>query len=120
MSKLYDEFIKLKEKDSSKYYLFRCGMFYIFLDSDAKYISGITMLKLGRLNEDISKCGFPKNSLEKYLDIFKNLGVDVEVIENKEDKKKEDVIKRVKKIQLESITPVEAYQLLKELKEYYE
>ena len=120
MSKLYDKYVELKRKDSDKYYLFRSGIFYIFLDSDAKKISSITTLSLGRLNDSVVKCGFPKNSLDKYLDIFKNLGVDVEVIESEKDSKKVDVIRKVKKIQLESITPMEAYELLRELKIYYE
>lgn len=30
MSKLYNEYLKLKEKDNNKLYLFKSGKFYIF------------------------------------------------------------------------------------------
>ena len=87
MSNLYDKYIELKNIDSNKYYLFRSGVFYIFLDKDAEKISSIIKLKLSSLNEDVVKCGFPKNSLDKYLDIFKNLDMDVEVIDDNESNK---------------------------------
>lgn len=87
MSNLYDKYIELKNIDSNKYYLFRSGVFYIFLDKDAEKISNIIKLKLSSLNEDVVKCGFPKNSLDKYLDIFKNLDMDVEVIDDNESNK---------------------------------
>lgn len=80
MSKLYMEYLKRKKEDNHKYYLFKTGLFYIFLDEDAKEISKITLLKLINLNKDIVKCGFPENSLDKYLIIFKNLGLDVEIV----------------------------------------
>ena len=35
MSKIYDKYVELKNKDSNKIYLFLCGNFYIVLDSDA-------------------------------------------------------------------------------------
>ena len=65
MSRLYDVYLKEKEKNNDLYYLFECGKFYIFLDNDAKKISSITTLKLTNLNKDIVKCGFPINSLDK-------------------------------------------------------
>ena len=120
MSKLYDRYLRLKEVDSSKYYLFRSGLFYIFIDSDASKISSITTLKLSKLNDNIYKCGFPKNSLDKYLDIFKNLGIVVEVIERVDDIKNEDVIRKIRSIDIDSISYEDAYMLLRELKEYYE
>ena len=52
MSKLYLEYLKRKRIDESKYYLFKSGLFYIFLDEDARNISKITPLKaLNILNE---------------------------------------------------------------------
>lgn len=36
MSKMYDVYLKEKEKDKELCYLFECGKFYIFLDEDAK------------------------------------------------------------------------------------
>lgn len=43
------------------------GAFYVFLDEDAKEISKQISLKLTKLNDDIVKCGFSINSLEKYI-----------------------------------------------------
>ena len=50
MSKLYSEYIKRKKIDDSKYYLFKSGVFYIFLSDDAKNISNITSLSITNLN----------------------------------------------------------------------
>ena len=79
MSKLYNEYIRKKKEDNNKYYLFKSGMFYIFLDEDAKQINKINPLNITNLNNDIVKCGFPSNSLDKYLNIFSNLGLDMEL-----------------------------------------
>lgn len=51
LSKLYNKYLELKNINSSKYYLFSAGVFYIFLDNDAKVISNITKLKLSKLND---------------------------------------------------------------------
>ena len=76
MSKLYLEYKRKKDENKDKYYLFKSGLFYIFIDEDAKYISKITLLKLTNLSNDIVKCGFPKNSLDKYIDLFNKLDLD--------------------------------------------
>ncbi|MCI9063867.1 MAG: hypothetical protein HFJ17_04625 [Clostridia bacterium] len=80
MSKLYNQYIMLKINNPSKYFLFKSGMFYIFLDEDAKLMSKVLNLKLSALNADIVKCGFPHNSLEKYLNILNTLNYDVEIV----------------------------------------
>ena len=36
MSKLYKNYISLKIQDSSKFYLFKVGIFYIFIDKTKK------------------------------------------------------------------------------------
>ena len=41
VSKIYMEYLKRKKIDSDKYYLFKSGLFYIFIDEDAKYISSV-------------------------------------------------------------------------------
>lgn len=82
MSKLYEKYLSLKKENNSKYYLFKSGIFYIFLDDDAKKISHILNLKLGNLNENILKCGFPVNSFQKYMSLLKNANCNVEIIEN--------------------------------------
>ena len=114
------EYIKRKKCDNSKYYLFKSGIFYIFIDEDAKSISKITHLKLTNLNKDILKCGFPKNSLDKYMVIFNNLGLDIVIINDlciSTDKSVSDkIVNEIKNIDIENITPVRALYLLDYLK----
>ena len=71
MSKLYQTYVALKVQDSTQLYLFKSGIFYIFLDDDAKLISSLFNLKLTNLNSAIMKCGFPTSQLEKYSNLFK-------------------------------------------------
>lgn len=82
MSKLFNKYVQLKKQDSSKIYLFKSGIFYLFIDDDAIKMSTYLNLKLTKLNENIFKCGFPTNSLTKYLDIFKNFNLNISIIDN--------------------------------------
>ncbi len=82
--KLYYKYKLLKLQNNSKKYLFKSGNFYVFLDEDAIEISKVTVLKLTSFG-NIVKCGFPVSSLDKYLKILKNIGLDVVVIERCED-----------------------------------
>lgn len=82
MSKMYKRYVELKKENSSKIYLFKSGIFYIFLDDDAKKMSAVLNLRLTSLNADVLKCGFPVNNLEKYLALLKNSGYDVNLVEN--------------------------------------
>lgn len=121
MSKLYLEYLKRKREDNSKYYLFKSGLFYIFLDEDAKNISKITPLNITNLNNDIVKCGFPINSLEKYLDVFNNLDINVEVIEEIKEKDTEEInkkiINKIRNLKIDTLTPLRALNILNELKD---
>lgn len=118
MSKLYLEYLKRKKNDNNKYYLFKSGLFYIFLDEDAKAINKITPLNITNLNNDIVKCGFPSNSLDKYLEIFKNLGLNIEIVNEleKEDNNYIKIINKIKKINIDNTTPLKALVILNELK----
>ena len=116
MSRLYNKYIELKKEDSNKYYLFRSGNFYIFLSDDAKRISDITMLKCSNFAKDVIKCGFPCNSLDKYLNLFKNLNIDVFVIESDIDNK-EIIINKIKNVDIDNTSPIKALNILSELKE---
>lgn len=82
MSKLYKRYLQLKAIDSSKIYLFKSGIFYIFLDADAKKMSNILNLKLTNLNDEIVKCGFPVNTLTKYLNCIIPLGYNISIIDS--------------------------------------
>ncbi|MGN1326654.1 MAG: hypothetical protein ACI4VQ_00995 [Clostridia bacterium] len=68
MSKLFKSYVALKVKDCSKFYLFKSGIFYIFLDDDARTMAPLLNLKLGNLTPTVVKCGFPISSLDKYLE----------------------------------------------------
>ena len=122
MSKLYLEYKKRKDKNKDKYYLFKSGLFYIFIDEDAKKINKITPLNITNLNNDIVKCGFPSNSLDKYLNIFKNLGLDVEIVNNVDNNYENrdistKIIKRIKNLNIDALTPVKALNILNEFKD---
>ena len=80
MSKLYKKYVALKIQDDSALYLFKTGIFYIFLDEDAKLMSNILGLKLTNLNENVLKCGFPIQNIDKYLRIIKNSNYTVEIL----------------------------------------
>lgn len=84
MSKLYDTYISLKaNKQNTKdtLYLFKSGIFFICLDADAKKASEILKLKLTNLNENVVKCGFPINSLNKYSNLLKLSNYKFEIID---------------------------------------
>lgn len=83
MSKIYDKYKILKTSNnynSNTLYLFKAGLFFIFIDEDAKIVSNLLNLKLGNLNDTIVKCGFPCNSLQKYLTLLKNTPYNVEIV----------------------------------------
>lgn len=82
MSKLYEKYKFLKSQNPSKLYLFKSGIFYIFLDEDAKIISSKLNLKLTNLNENVLKCGFPVKNINKYLELFKEHNLNIEVLDS--------------------------------------
>ncbi len=120
MSKLYNQYLELKSKNKDIFYLFRCGNFYIFIGDDAKDISEKVVLKLTPFTKDIMKCGFPLSSLQDYMRVFANLGLNVEVIEKKEmslEEKQNKVWKILQKLDLEKLTPLNAFEELLKIKE---
>lgn len=118
MSKLYTKYLEKKNINKNKYYLFECGMFYIFIDDDAYKISKYVPFKITKLNENIVKCGFPKNSIDKYMGIFENLELDVEIINNNDrDVINDKIIKMIKDIDIDNISPLKAIEILYKFKE---
>ncbi len=118
MSKLYMKYLEKKNIDKNKYYLFECGMFYIFIDDDAYKISKYVPFKITKLNENIVKCGFPKNSIDKYMEIFENLELDVEIVNNNDrDVINDKIIKMIKDIDIDNISPLKAIEILYKFKE---
>ena len=119
MSKIYNEYLRLKESNSDKLYLFKSGNFYIFVGEDCDFINNYIVLKKTKFSNESEKCGFPINSLEQYLRVFSNHKLYIEIIENipiKNDKN-ENVTDIINKIDINNITPVEALIILNRIKE---
>lgn len=87
MSKLYQKYEKLKENNEDLIYLFLYGNFYIALDSDAIILNELFGMKLTKFSNLCDKCGFPKNSLEKYVNMFEEKNIKYRLIENDLDDK---------------------------------
>ena len=106
MSKLYQKYEKLKENNEDLIYLFLCGNFYIALDSDAIILNELFGMKLTKFSNLCDKCGFPKNSLEKYVNMFEEKNIKYRLIENDlNDKDKLDKIyNMLKDINIENLS----------------
>lgn len=114
MSKLYQTYVALKVQDSSQLYLFKSGIFYIFIDEDAKLISSLFNLKLTNLNSMIVKCGFPTSQLEKYTNLFKLANLSFKIIDSSNKSiysPKCLILDDQLKLFLEKISSVKAYDL---------
>lgn len=81
MSKLYSKYLSLKKENDSTIYLFKSGIFYLFIEDDAKTMSPLLQLKLSNLSPTVFKCGFPVTSLEKYLPLLEKIGKKVEIVD---------------------------------------
>ena len=106
MSKLYQKYEKLKENIEDLIYLFLCGNFYIALDSDAIILNELFGMKLTKFSNICDKCGFPKNSLEKYINMCEEKNIKYRLIENDlNDKDKLDkMYNMLKDINIENLS----------------
>ena len=118
----------MKSNDSSYLYLFKSWVFYIFLDEDAKIISNLLHLKLTNLNSEIQKCGFPANSLEKYLALLKLIPYEVKIIDNTDsvsytpkqfsiNKEILDFLSDISILNVETLSVSQAFNFLSSIKE---
>lgn len=121
MSKLYNKYLELKESNNNSFYLFKAGMFYIFLDDDAKVISQKLNLKLTNFNDTILKCGFPVQSLTKYTDVLKENNIDYKIIDGEiitskkqyiENQNIQNYLEQIKKTDINKLTPIKAFELI--------
>ena len=126
-SKLYTNYVSLKIKSPYKKYLFKSGIFYIFIDDDAKELHKLLNLKLGHLNSNIVKCGFPVNSLDKYMKLLTQYGYAVEIVDfstnslfNYEEylfkTKIHNFIDKISSLETNKLSISQAYDFLEELK----
>jgi DNA mismatch repair ATPase MutS len=114
MSKIINEYEKLKRKDNNKLYLFKVGKFYIFIGDDVKYINNYMVLKPTKFTNNYDKCGFPIDRIENYKKVFNNLKLNIEIIDEIKDIK--DILNN---IDVNSLSKEDAINIIKELKEYY-
>lgn len=124
MSKLYNKYLELKSKDNSSYYLFKSGMFYIFLDEDAKFVSQKLNLKLTNFNDTILKCGFPTNSITKYTSLLDDNKINYKIIDDAvivhksqyiENQNIQNYLEQIKKLDINKITPLKALEIISNL-----
>lgn len=85
MSKLYQKYLSLKANNNTNLYLFKSGIFYIFLDEDAQLMSPILNLKLTNFTPTVLKCGFPTSTLDKYLQKMKSTSYEIQIIDSIEN-----------------------------------
>ena len=122
MSKLKDKYFECKKDDKEKVYLFDSGIFYLFLGEDAIKMSDIFNLKLTLFTSDLYKCGFPKTSLNKYKEMFKEKNLEIEIVEKDKpttytDEFYQTIVDKIKSIDLNNITPLDSMKLLKDIQD---
>ncbi len=118
MSKLFNQYKSLKEKDNEKVYLFKSGIFYIAIDEDAQFLSNTIGFKLTNLNETTKKCGFPVSRIDYYKKIFDIGNINYELIEKSQvnvDLKNNDLnklITNLSNLDFDNITYKQAFEIL--------
>ena len=128
MSKLYKRYLDLKGADANQLYLFKSGIFFIFLDSDAKLASNELELKLTKLNDTIVKCGFPISSFQKYSGILEERGFNFKVIDESlntvtsisnylNNTNIVTYISKIKALDINKTSPIQAFNILSDFKE---
>lgn len=128
MSKLYNNYLELKKEENSYIYLFKSGIFYIALQEDAKVLSQKFGLKLTNLNDTIIKCGFPSNSIEKYISLFTNNNIKFKIIDSKintsfspteykQDTKTKELLNLINNTNPDLLSIKEAYSFIENIKD---
>lgn len=124
MSKLLNNYNELKKKDASIIYLFRVGIFYNILNEDAKLLNQELGLKITNLSPEIIKCGFPINSLNKYIEKLNKKQLKYKIIDTAPKELNIDsyykIINKIRKIDIDHINGVQALNILSELKKEVE
>lgn len=118
LSKIYQIF---KKQDEDTVYMFKLGIFYIFLDTDAIKIGNLLNLKITQLNNEIVKCGFPVSAYDKYSNLLKLNNVKFNVIDNINDVTDNTNFKKflskIRKVDVNHLSVSEAYKFIEDIKE---
>ena len=94
MSKLYEQYLKLKIENQNTIYLFKSGLFYIVLEDDALKLSEELKLKLTNFGNLTLKCGFPESRLKYYLEKLKELNLDYILVQSEQNKNTNDIAEK--------------------------
>ena len=122
MSKLFNEYEKLKDKNKEQLYLFKSGIFFISLNEDAEKLSKLFDFKITNLNDTVVKCGFPAKRLEYYTNLLNACSVKFQVIDsncsNKENNTNNSkIIETLNNLDMDKLSLQEAFNILKKIKE---
>ncbi len=126
MSKLYECYLDLKANEANSdntLYIFKSGIFFIFLDNDAQIASKLLNLKITFLTEDVIKCGFPINALKKYTNILKRTSYSFKIVDNIKnlsysikdyelDQDTKELLSKIASIETNSLSVKEAYDFI--------
>ena len=121
MSKLLKQYEEFKKQDPNTIYLFRIGIFYNILNSDAKVINEKLGLKITDLGPNISKCGFPISQLDKYVELLKKNDLKYKIIDNLPNQNTNDylnnieikkIINKILDIDFDNITFQQSFNML--------
>lgn len=128
MSKLLAMYTNLKKQNSEILYLFKSGIFYLAIDKDAICLSKLLGLKLTSLNNNTLKCGFPCNSLDKYIKLLQTTNLNIKIIdtekdtsyylkEYKQEKLVTELLSFITQINIDNLSVLEAYKTIESLKQ---
>lgn len=115
MSKIYTLYKQLKKDNNSTIYLFKSGLFYISIADDAYYLSNKFGFKITKLNDTVSKCGFPVSSIEKYSKLFTLYSINYKII-NASNNEIEKLIDKICNVDTERLSVSEAYKFIEDIK----
>ena len=117
MSKLVETYSKLKEDNPNAILLFKQGIFFIVLADDAQKLSNSFGFKLTYLNSETLKCGFPCSNIDKYLNKFNNMNLEIRIIDSNTLYRPNEysINNNIKKINVDTLSISESYEFIEEL-----
>lgn len=121
MSKLFNEYKRLKEADKNTLYLFESGTFYYALAEDAELLNKLFGYKILSFGNQTIKSAFPKNSLENRKHFFEINNIKYKIIKNENCNNKvsvlsteEIILKEIKQLDMNNTSPINAFKKLLE------